>query len=209
MPKQLSQHWIRRPRTAVCLLCILNIGFMVIGAPLPEHHAKDRSIPYPCMDHACGCMNAEQCWRGCCCCTLEEKLAWARKNGVSPPAFALAHSEVCEHEHHDCLASKYEATSECCECERTKSEKKSCCQQSRAVKDRNMEDKSPVRWMTGIMALRCQEDHGWIILACFLLINVSEMTAASVQVPLLEQVLMRDETGSSQSQLPAVPPPRL
>jgi hypothetical protein len=58
------------------------------GLPLPAHEPKDRSQPYPCQDHPCGCQSAEQCWRHCCCFTPEEKWAWAEAHGVVPPSYA-------------------------------------------------------------------------------------------------------------------------
>lgn len=47
---------------------------------------KDKSIPFPCQDRPCGCGTAEQCWRACCCFSHKEKMDWARRNGVTPPA---------------------------------------------------------------------------------------------------------------------------
>jgi hypothetical protein len=58
------------------------------GLPLPAVVAKDQSEPYPCMDHPCGCLSAEQCWRHCCCFTPEEKFAWAQAHDVAPPPYA-------------------------------------------------------------------------------------------------------------------------
>jgi hypothetical protein len=46
--------------------------------------AKDRSRPFPCMDKACGCATAEQCFANCCCHTPAERLAWARAHNVEP-----------------------------------------------------------------------------------------------------------------------------
>lgn len=51
---------------------------------------KDRSQPFPCMFSSCGCSNAEQCWRQCCCHDLSSKLAWAKQNHVVPPDFVIA-----------------------------------------------------------------------------------------------------------------------
>lgn len=50
--------------------------------------AKDRSRPFPCMDKACGCVSAEQCFAGCCCHTPSWQLAWARAHGVEPAVLA-------------------------------------------------------------------------------------------------------------------------
>ncbi|MDC0935495.1 hypothetical protein OAS39_04345 [Pirellulales bacterium] len=42
------------------------------------------------MDSPCGCQDAATCWDSCCCKTDQEKIAWARDNGVTPPDFLLA-----------------------------------------------------------------------------------------------------------------------
>lgn len=45
--------------------------------------AKDRSVPFPCMDSPCGCVTAEQCFESCCCHTPAELLAWATARRLS------------------------------------------------------------------------------------------------------------------------------
>ena len=42
---------------------------------------------HPCEGHACGCGSVHDCWTNCCCHTPEERLAWAIREGVQPPAF--------------------------------------------------------------------------------------------------------------------------
>src|SRR5437868_1752138 len=67
-------------------------GFLggLIGVPLVRlGPAKDRSRPFPCQDHRCGCLSAEQCWRSCCCFTNSQKLAWAAEHGIRPPAYVF------------------------------------------------------------------------------------------------------------------------
>jgi hypothetical protein len=46
------------------------------------------------MNCPCGCSNAEVCWRNCCCYSQQEKLAWARDHGVTPPAYAQVAPET-------------------------------------------------------------------------------------------------------------------
>ncbi|MFM1829963.1 MAG: hypothetical protein RLZZ558_303 [Planctomycetota bacterium] len=41
---------------------------------------------HPCEQCGCGCVSARQCWTACCCHTPEQRLAWAIREGVSPPA---------------------------------------------------------------------------------------------------------------------------
>ena len=65
-------------------------------------------------------MTADACWRSCCCHTNQQKLAWARENGVTPPDYVVvaAAKEVI-------VAAAKEKTSpiakSCC------SSKGSCC----------------------------------------------------------------------------------
>jgi hypothetical protein len=69
------------------------VGFLATASGVPVFNArvgpngKDISQPFPCMHSRCGCQNAESCWRGCCCHTNAEKLAWAEENGVTPPEY--------------------------------------------------------------------------------------------------------------------------
>jgi hypothetical protein len=68
--------------TAVASIAILLVA--AVGVPLPVSTTKDRSVPFPCMDRACGCRSAAECKEKCCCFTREQKLAWAETRGVDP-----------------------------------------------------------------------------------------------------------------------------
>lgn len=72
-----------------------------VGIPLPAYRLKPTGRPYPCMGHACGCRDAEHCWKDCCCYSQQEKLAWAHAHNVTPPSYLLAAVEHDEHEHED------------------------------------------------------------------------------------------------------------
>ncbi len=61
-----------------------------VGVPLPSASVKDLSEPFPCMHRLCGCRDAAQCWKSCCCFTDREKLVWAAAQGLEPPAFVVA-----------------------------------------------------------------------------------------------------------------------
>ncbi len=67
---------------------------LALGVQLPMPAATTSDELYPCKGHPCGCATAEQCWRHCCCTTLEQRLAWARENYVTPPDFALAEARA-------------------------------------------------------------------------------------------------------------------
>jgi hypothetical protein len=105
LAKSLRHHRQR----LVAVLVALSVVVASIGVPFALESAKDTSQPYPCMHHRCGCGSAEACWRGCCCMTQAQKLAWAKEHGVTPPDYALAQAEQeepqscgsCGH-HHDC-----------------------------------------------------------------------------------------------------------
>jgi hypothetical protein len=60
----------------------------VLGFPVPIAARQNHHHPFPCQQHACGCANAESCWKHCCCFTPEQKLTWAHEQGIEPPAEA-------------------------------------------------------------------------------------------------------------------------
>jgi hypothetical protein len=76
---------LRHGQRGIALLTALVVLAGAVGIPLPRPVVKDASRPFPCMHHACGCATAESCWQGCCCMTDAQKLAWAKKHGVTPP----------------------------------------------------------------------------------------------------------------------------
>ena len=82
------QRWRPLGRRLCAGLVLVSYLTTSIGVPLPAAVAKDRSRPFPCQDHPCGCQTAEACWRHCCCFTPEQKLAWARAHHVEPPPYA-------------------------------------------------------------------------------------------------------------------------
>jgi hypothetical protein len=107
-PRRRHTLWQRLRRRLCAGLVLVAYLLTAGGVPLPLLPHKDRSQPFPCMDHACGCRSAEECWRHCCCYTPEEKLAWAHAYGIEPPAYAERPAAerpepVCRHcaEHED------------------------------------------------------------------------------------------------------------
>jgi len=107
--------WVRR---LVGLLVL--VSFCASFVPLPVSPSstieKDQSAAFPCQNRPCGCRSAEQCWKGCCCFSNREKLAWAKANHVTPPAYVIAAAEkesaepVCQSG--GCCAAK--VTASCC-----------------------------------------------------------------------------------------------
>jgi len=108
-----TKRRIRHIATPLCAwFSLATYLLLATGLPIcvPGANDKDLSQPFPCMNCACGCHSAEQCWRSCCCHTLAERLAWARENRVQPPDYVLAEArtqgiDVCEdahQSHHSC-----------------------------------------------------------------------------------------------------------
>lgn len=87
------RSWIGRVAAAWYLV-------VAIGLPIatPASGGKDVSRPFLCMHRQCGCMNAEQCYRSCCCHTAAERLAFAHRQGDVPPPelLAAAEREACK-----------------------------------------------------------------------------------------------------------------
>ena len=72
-------------RKAVTVLALVGYLTATIGCPVPRGGSPDGA--YPCAGRGCGCGSAEECWRGCCCSTLAERLAWAASHGITPPSY--------------------------------------------------------------------------------------------------------------------------
>jgi len=96
MHRSLSDSRGLRHRS-VAVACLAGFLAAVIGLPVVQPsvgpNGKDHSRPFPCMHGNCGCQSAEACWRGCCCLTNREKLAWAKANGVTPPGYVAAQAD--------------------------------------------------------------------------------------------------------------------
>ncbi len=114
-------------RPLLTWLAILGYGVLALGLPLPAGMgptgaggldgagviaAKDRSVVFPCMNSPCGCASADQCFRECCCTTLAERLAFARRHRLAAGLIAtlearlLGAGELAEQKPHGaCCAS--------------------------------------------------------------------------------------------------------
>lgn len=133
-----------------CVLFALA-GFLAgtIGVPVPVlPSGKDLSRPFPCMHRRCGCQTADQCWKGCCCFTNQEKLAWAAKHGVEPPAYVAAAAKR--------EASPSEKGKSCCA---IGGEEESCCAKnsaSEAPASTAEQTTAGVEWVLAASARKCQ-----------------------------------------------------
>jgi hypothetical protein len=71
------------------LVTAIAVAIATLGIPLPDLVMKDLAEAFPCMNCGCGCVNADMCWRQCCCYTSSQKLAWANERGVKLPPYLL------------------------------------------------------------------------------------------------------------------------
>lgn len=135
--------WCRSLRRRLCAgLALVAYLIAACGLPLPAAPSrKDTSQPFPCMNNPCGCETAEQCWRGCCCLTPEERWAWADAHDVQPPDYAERPGSADE--------TPTSSTHSCCH--------EGCCE-SESSSDTNESARSRpgFRWVVGANALRCR-----------------------------------------------------
>ena len=83
---KLSRAAKRNAPRALAILAALGGLFASCGWPAPPPRPVTGDS-YPCQSRPCGCVTAEKCWAGdCCCFTLGEKLSWADARGVEVPA---------------------------------------------------------------------------------------------------------------------------
>lgn len=75
----------------VVLVAYLVAGTGVLPSPARLAHwlggvSPGQAERYPCEACGCGCASAAECWSRCCCHTEHERLVWAIRHGVMPPA---------------------------------------------------------------------------------------------------------------------------
>lgn len=125
---------MRNPRLQrlLVLFSLLAFAGASLGFPslrLAKVPPKDRSKPFPCQDSPCGCMSADQCWKSCCCRTNVEKLAWAKANGVTLPAFVEIAAQKETKQAKACCSKNSSTRS---------SSSSSCCSKSHATEKREL-----------------------------------------------------------------------
>lgn len=163
-------RWIQAPksRSRQLFACVALVGYLasVTGFPLPEstRSSGNASVPFPCQDHACGCGSAAQCWDDCCCFTLAERVAWARKNNVELPAavqLAWAKANASPHSGGCCEDHPVPAAKACCTAAVDAPVKKNCghCPTTEQREtEHSLADSAPIklRWVHGWQAQKCR-----------------------------------------------------
>lgn len=132
-------------RPLLTWLAIVGYGLLALGLPLPAGvrppgtppvseatlvGAKDRSVPFPCMNSPCGCASAEQCFRECCCTTLAERLAFAKRHRLDATTVASLEARL----RGSAATAEWKPSGSCC----ADDPATSCCER------RPEEDPSPV-----------------------------------------------------------------
>ena len=137
------------------VLAAVSVAIATIGIPLPIPFVKDTSELFPCMNCGCGCVNAEMCWRDCCCFTNSQKLAWANEHGVKVPDYLLAQisQEADTHEH-----DELENMKPCCRARALAARQASCCTKKSGCCEskKNAEAPAFLPGLLAIHALKCQ-----------------------------------------------------
>ena len=126
-------------RSGGLLLVAVVYGWLATGVPLPKP-LPSVAERFPCENCPCGCRTAEQCWQNCCCYSLEQRLAWAERNGVRPPKWVVERA--------------------------TESTTKSCCCCASGCKAKEPDADTDPTPLCGWMALRCQgKTAQWLLAA--------------------------------------------
>lgn len=157
---------LRRSLVGLCVLAHLAV---TTGLPVPQLVEVDvTSAAFPCQHHHCGCRTAEHCWRSCCCMSTQQKLAWAKQHGVTPPDYALAAAAADDAavEINAAEDSADEGSASCC-ASRKSARSGGCCsstsgddrQAASRTSNGNREADNSRRstgWLPGIQAQKCQ-----------------------------------------------------
>jgi hypothetical protein len=206
-----------------------------VGVPLTSPNQlpqKNLSTPFPCQDSICGCMSADQCWKSCCCRSNREKLAWAKKHGVTPPTFVLAAAELelpLEQPTKKACCSAAHAAKNCCShktaCETAASQKSNVCADERCERSTDgivcptetAQGKSCCstkqtaknvrwRWASGVSALKCRGlAYDWTTLG---MIDVPPVFDLDVTIAPVGWVSCFTPSLTTVDDSPTVPPPR-
>jgi hypothetical protein len=183
-----------------CVAAASLAGFLAAIVGLPVVHpfisttGKDLSRPFPCMHGNCGCQSAEGCWRGCCCHTNRQKLAWAKAHGVRPPEYVA--TQAAKESPPD------DAPGSCC----VAATSATCCQTAGTCESA---DSEPLQWQL-LPALAARKCHG--LPQLWLLLSTATPTAPKFQwLPAqLEsgRIALVSDFSVSQPPPPDTPPPR-
>lgn len=156
----MTRLFYRPAKTGLVFSILVGQMLNVIGLPaswFAPWVSKDRSIPFPCMNHGCSCRNAYECWTSCCCFTPSQRLEWARQHGLMNAVPLIAQADTCSSG--DCRSCVHAAAEQGCQ---------SCgfCTDENSV----AEDLQAQEWWHPILVQRCRGEvpgtlPNWLALA--------------------------------------------
>lgn len=161
------------------VICASGVPFAPFVIPVGSTGAER----YPCESCGCGCDSAEHCWRSCCCHSLAERLAWAEREGVTPPEYVLTVA-------HCAAGTECAAESNC----------------ARGIrKNRGVRDGATVRYVSILQSMRCRGQWAqWLSVgACV----VPQHVFLAVSDELCGELLLVDAKWSDFDEPPTPPPP--
>jgi hypothetical protein len=135
--------WLRVVHRLCASVVLVAYVATAVGLPMPVLQAKDRSQPFICQNHVCGCHNAQDCWQHCCCYSAQEKLAWAQEQQVEPPAYAETVKPRGWHNlrlHDQEAGAPCSAPAMCAAAERPSVCRKACCSAHQPAVQSNPDD---------------------------------------------------------------------
>jgi hypothetical protein len=191
-----SPWFLRAVALASLLGYLAGLTGMPVLHPFIGPDGKDLSRPFPCMHSHCGCQSAEACWRGCCCHTNRQKLAWAERNGVEPPDYVRLAAAAEPAATESCVGSCCDAPQTADTCCTTTDE---CCE--------SQEQRPAWRFVCSLAARKCQGlPQLWLVMSAAAPMPPHfEWQAAE---PEFRSLAIVSEACRRQSLLPATPPPR-
>jgi len=220
---RLAVVWIPRKRSCrlfarkLCAgLVVLSFSAATFGLPVPVGSGKDLSQPFPCQNRPCGCRNAEECWKHCCCFSREEHLTWARTIGIEPPPVIDHSKDGGWHVARQRDLPNDESNEDCARCREKRAENlvhpKECCSDSANTSKvtaaaTQAPSKTRPAWVIGVSVLRCQGlATYWVAMGAVSLPTPPFVWTA--RLPLIGLVSYSGECAISLLIAPPQPPPR-
>jgi hypothetical protein len=197
-------------RRSICAALLGTFVITAAGIPLPAGRnqvpSNETSELFPCATSSCGCRTANQCWRSCCCHSLAERIAWARRRGVQPPAFALAQAKAAGIDV-TCCTTTAKKRPPCCETRLAAAQTKplrSCCSDH---SDSNTPESHDIR-VIGWQSLKCKgHTISWLPAVPTLIVGLHHSTHDLSMTDWLPPAASDGAIGSPGR--PSVPPPEL
>ncbi len=199
------------------LVWSLIASVMLASLPIPigvvAQNTAESDTPFPCRGGKCGCKSAFQCWTNCCCHSPQERLDWAKRNGVEVPAYGQHLKQLAAQSPQRPGIAKSQATSHakpaCCQTKVVQASRLSrpeCCE-SHAVRPAAV-GQTTKKVVLSMLALGCRGSLGELASLPWAVVPVPPKTRLTFALPVVELVLF-DIDGPSHSYPPELPPPRL